>query len=86
MIDISYTLHAEDGELLSEEIQSPLVPRIGELVTISQTRSFQVVDVLWHHYQKDGSTGATVTACEVNWHKHIGDVVDQWRRDRYSSQ
>lgn len=78
MIEISYTLHTEDGELLSEEITTPLVPCIGELVDI-QNRSYQVVDVLWHHYRHDGSTAVTVTACELNWHKHISEVTAAWK-------
>lgn len=80
MIDISYTLHTNDGFPISEEVKAPLVPRVGELVTFDQTRSYQVVDVLWHHYGKDSSTAVTVTACELNWHKHDLEVTNEWRR------
>lgn len=55
------------------------MPRLGELVDIDN-RSYQVVDVLWHHYRKS-DTSVTVTACELSWHKHIGEVVDQWRHE-----
>jgi hypothetical protein len=34
-----------------EEIKTPLVPRVGELIDIDN-RSYQVMDVLWHHYRK----------------------------------
>ena len=34
MIDIYYTLHADNGDILDEEIlQSEHVPHVGELVT-----------------------------------------------------
>lgn len=49
MIDISYTLHADNGDILDEEtLQSEHVPPVGELVTFDPHRSYQVIDVLWH--------------------------------------
>ena len=80
MIDIVYTLHTDGGGSGSAEITAPLVPRVGEMVDI-EDRAYRVVDVLWHHYPS-GNHGVTVIACEDNWHKHIGDVLDNWRRDR----
>lgn len=79
MIEINYTLHTDDGGIEYAEIKAPLVARTGELVDI-ENRSYQVVDVLWHH-NPSGETSVTVTACEYSWHKHIGDVLDAWRRD-----
>ncbi|MGH2602321.1 MAG: hypothetical protein ACRDJ9_23415 [Dehalococcoidia bacterium] len=35
-----------------------------------------MVDVLWHH--RAGSIDVTVTAYELNWHKHIGEVTTNW--------
>ncbi|SFQ27056.1 hypothetical protein [Amycolatopsis rubida] len=46
MIEIRYTLHTDDGGIEYAEITAPLVPRVGELVAISQGRSYQVVDVV----------------------------------------
>ncbi|MBE8520438.1 hypothetical protein ILP97_23615 [Amycolatopsis sp. H6(2020)] len=80
VVDISYTLHAANGEMLSEETQSPVVPRIGELVCFDRDPSYQVVDVLWHH-SRAGGTRATVTACELNWHKHVVEVTEAWHED-----
>jgi hypothetical protein len=80
VIEINYPLHTNGGEIECAEIKAPLVPRNGELVDI-ENRSYQVVDVLWHH-RRSGETSVTVTACEYSWHKHIGDVLDAWRRDR----
>lgn len=45
MIKISYALHTDDGGIEYEEIKTPLVPRVGELIDIDN-RSYQVMDVL----------------------------------------
>lgn len=86
MIDIFYTLHTDDGQSLQEEVrQSPHVPRIGELVTVtSQQRSYQIVDVLWH-INPSGNHHVTITACELNWHKHIQKVTTtEWSANHES--
>ncbi|WP_409185985.1 hypothetical protein F9C11_17765 [Amycolatopsis sp. VS8301801F10] len=80
MIDIVYTLHTDDGGSDSAEISAPLVPRVGEMVDI-EDRAYRVVDVLWHHY-RSGAHGVSITACEDNWHKHIDEVLDDWRSNR----
>lgn len=80
MIEINYTLHTLDEDILHENRQAPLVPRVGELITLDGDRSFQVVDVLWHHWD-DGSTSVTITGCETPWHARIADVVDAWRQE-----
>jgi hypothetical protein len=78
MIEISYTLYCEDGELLSEERRSDQVPRVGELVTFGARRSYEVVDVLWHlpaaHDQH-----VTVSAYELDWHRHIAKILAERR-------
>ena len=48
MIEISYTLHGDGGGIEYQERRSPQVPHIGELITLEQSHSYQVVDVLWH--------------------------------------
>lgn len=78
MIDISYTLHCDDGEILYEEKQSEHVPRVGELVVFDHEHSYQVIDVLWHLIGTDGHQ-VTITACELGWHKHIGETLAEWR-------
>ena len=75
MIDVNYTLYAADGDSDNVEVRTEHVPRVGELVAFDFTRSYQVVDVLWQ--VNDGKhTSVAVTACELNWHEHIRDVVD----------
>lgn len=46
MIELSFTLHAGDGEILDETVQSDQVPRVGDLVSFDWNCSFLVVDVL----------------------------------------
>lgn len=82
-IEISYTLHGEDGSISHEERTSEHVPRVGDMLAFDfYGPSYQVIDVLWHLHA-DGPGRATVTAGELNWHKHIGDATTAWR-DRIS--
>lgn len=77
MIEISYTLHTDDGEIRYEEApRSEHVPRISELITFEQNHSYQVVDVLWH--LRAGDPHVTVTACELSWHRHISKITSEW--------
>jgi hypothetical protein len=41
VIEINYTLHTDDGDILHEERHSPLVPYLGELVTLDDSQSFR---------------------------------------------
>ena len=80
MINIDYTLRSDDGEFRYEEDSgSGHVPRVGELVTFDQDHSYQVVDVLWHLGQD--APHITVTACELDWHKHIDKITNQWQHN-----
>lgn len=77
MIHIIYTLRGEDDESIEKEVKkSPQVPRIGELICFDPLRSYQVIDVLWHLGGNDPYV--TVTACELNWHKHIAQATADW--------
>lgn len=79
MIEVSYTLHGDDGGIEYQERSAQQVPRVGELVTFEQSHSYQVVDVLWH-LNEAGRERVTITACERDWHKHIRGVVDDWMK------
>ncbi len=77
VIEVNYTLNREDGDTkYVESLRSEQVPRIGEIVSFDWNDSYQVVDVLWHLHDDQH---VTVTACEVNWHRHINDVTAAWR-------
>lgn len=70
-------LHRRKGQVASDnvEVHSDHVPRVGELLAVDFTRSYQVVDVL--RQVTDGKhSSVAVTACELDWHEHIRDVVD----------
>lgn len=79
MIDVYYTLQAEDGATQSQETRSEHVPRVGELISFDPDRSYQVVDVLWH--PRDNDSYVSVTALELNWHKHIRKIIADWQND-----
>ena len=79
MVVVNFTLHNDDGGLQDEERRCEQVPRVGEMISFDFNHSYQVVDVLWHLNQPAAAT-VTVTACEVNWHKHIDDVVGAWHK------
>ncbi|GGN29293.1 hypothetical protein GCM10011609_86210 [Lentzea pudingi] len=76
MIRILFTLHSNDGDTDSHEISSAThVPRIGELVSVEPYRCYQVLDVLWH---LDDDPCVSITACELDWHKHMAKTRAAW--------
>lgn len=83
MIEISYRLHGEDGNISHEERTSDHVPRVGDMLAFDfNGPSYQVIDVLWH-LRADDPVSVTITAGELNWHKYIGDATAAWH-DRIS--
>ncbi|MFI6100798.1 hypothetical protein ACIA8G_35060 [Lentzea sp. NPDC051213] len=77
MIHIIYRLQDENGDSHEEEVaQAPHVPRVGELVGFDPMRSYQVIDVLWHLGGDDPHV--SITARELNWHRHIAKVTADW--------
>ena len=79
MIEISYTLHRDNSDILHEERTAADVPRVGDMIAFDfNGPSYQVIDVLWH-LRADEPASVTVTAGELNWHKHIGDATTAWR-------
>ncbi|MEU5852508.1 hypothetical protein [Saccharopolyspora shandongensis] len=77
IVEISYTLRAKNGGIEYESVRAAQVPRIGELVTVGQQDSYEIVDVLWAI--GNGEQRVMVTACERDWHEHIEDILDRWR-------
>ncbi|WP_158889562.1 hypothetical protein [Amycolatopsis anabasis] len=53
MIEIGYTLHTGDGDLVHEVRQAPLVPRVGELVTLGSPTLWLalVARAVWFGYR-----------------------------------
>jgi hypothetical protein len=76
LIEISYTLHTGHGDILYEMQRMEHIPRVDDLITFEHTRSYQVIDVLWH--LGPGSPSVTITAHELSWHQHIKDVAAEW--------
>ena len=80
MIEVVYTLRTLDDDFIDETMRVEHVPRVGDLVTFNEDRSFQVADVLWHlHPGRPGTDRITITAVERPWHEHIEKVLDSWR-------
>jgi hypothetical protein len=72
----SARLHPLRGKKVRVHNLTPHVPRIGELVSFDPRRSYQVIDVLWHLGGDDPYV--SITACELNWHKHIAKATAFW--------
>lgn len=78
IVEISYTLRTKDGGIEHESVRAAQVPRIGELVTVDQRDSYEVVDVLWV-VRNGEQQHVIITACERDWHERIEDTLRRWK-------
>lgn len=78
LVEILYTLRAQDGSFFEERVYAAQVPRVGELVAAGFNASYEVVDVLWHI--DSGNTGGHrvgIHAFEKDWHEHFAAISDE---------